>query len=148
MARNVRLSLVVTVAVCSLAAGLARAGGTTRVFYLSVHPGQCLIGSTKANAKTVLVVPCANRAHNLEIYALGHGGWAHRAPPPTAYSIAKTYCLSAFRRLTKHPIPATAGWQAFWADPGAETARYGDKILCSYRRWPRFGPLGSGWHIH
>jgi hypothetical protein len=129
-------------------AGIASGSTGKRVFYLTIHPRECRVGTL--NRKTVLVVPCSNPAHNFEVYAVGHGGWGHSAPPPqkTALALARQVCLSAYARITGHALPSTAGWQAFWPDPGAETARYGDKIICSYRTWPRLAALGAGWHVH
>jgi hypothetical protein len=120
-----------------------------RVFYLTTHPRQCLI-ATKASGKRPLVVPCSNAQHNLEVYAIGHGGWGHRHPPSskTVRGIAQSVCVAAFQRVTGRPMRSNEGWNAFWPDPGAETARYGDKIICSYRTWPRWKALGSGWHVH
>ncbi|HET7449137.1 MAG TPA: hypothetical protein VFJ78_00950 [Gaiellaceae bacterium] len=61
----------------------------------------------------MLVVPCSNPAHNLEVYAVGHGGWGHSAPPPQKTALARQVCLSAYARITGHALPSTAGWQAF-----------------------------------
>ena len=55
--------------------------------------------------------------------------------------------LVYFQRLTGHPMTASEGWSAFWPDPGAETAKYGDKIICRFRTWPHMNALGSGWHV-
>ena len=133
-------------------AGSSSARSTARVFYLSVHPRQCLIVPTRStgNAKTFLVVPCSDAAHNLEVYAIGHGGWGHGTPPsaPRGYAIAKSICLSAFQRIAGRVMPSGEGWWASWPDPGAETARYGDKMICSLRTWPQWRPLGPGWHVH
>jgi len=127
---------------------VASAAGAARVFYLSVRVHQCLIGAPSQNSKTFSVVPCSNAQHNLEVYAIGHGMWGRRNPPANAYSIARATCLSAYYRITAHPLARTAGWYGFWADPGSESRKYGDKIVCSYRTWPGFAPLGSGWHVH
>jgi hypothetical protein len=122
---------------------------STRAFYLAVHPRQCLVVPTQGAGKTVLVVPCSDAAHNQEVYAIGHGGWGHRAPPShgSVYVIARSVCLSAFQRLTGRQMAATEGWWASWPDPGAETAKYGDKIICKLRAWPHMRALGSGWHV-
>ncbi len=129
--------------------GVASARPSGRVFYLAVHPRQCLIVPTSGSSKTVQTVACSDAAHNLEVFAVGHGGWGHKAPPayPSAYAIAKSVCLSAFRRITGHVMGTREGWLASWPDPGAETARYGDKIICGFRAWPRLAALGSGWHV-
>lgn len=130
-----------------LAATAALAESSGRVFYLSARVHQCLIGSTRQGAKTVAVVPCSKPAHNFEVYAVDHGGWGHSNPPSNTFGLVRVVCLTAYQRLTGHPLPRTGGWQGFWPDPGAETTRYGDKVICSYRTWPRYGPLGSGWHV-
>ncbi len=138
------VAAVVALVVCAA----SEAAGAARVFYLSVHVHQCLIASTNQRAKTVAVVPCSNPKHNMEVYAIGHGGWGHHNPPSDAYSLARAVCLSAYRRVTGHALATTAGWQGSWPDPGAETTRYGDKLVCSFRSWPKFAALGSGWHVH
>lgn len=141
----------VTVVLVLTCVGLADASGRSgsRVFYLAVHPRQCLV-SVKTSPKWVRAVPCSDPSHNMEVYALVHGGWGHGTPPAATkgYAIARSLCLSAFQRLTSHALATPFGWNAFWPDPGAESARYGDKIICSLRRWPRLEPLGRGWHVH
>lgn len=85
MSREAQLFL----ATLALAAVLATAASATAghgVFYLTVHPRQCLIGSSNgggSGAKTVLVVPCSNPHHRLEVYAVGHGGWGTPPRPPS-----------------------------------------------------------------
>jgi hypothetical protein len=140
---------VLAAAVVGATSGASLASAGKRVFYLTVHPHQCLIGTTKPDAKTVLLVACSNGSHNLEVYATGHGGWGPATPPAqnTVFRIAKAFCLSSFARLTGHGIPSTRGWQAFWPSPGSEAARYGDRIICSYRTWPHLTALGRGWHV-
>ncbi len=140
-------SVVLAFTCAGLAGASSRSSG--RVFYLSTHPRECLV-SVKSSPKWVQVVPCSNSAHNMEVYAIVHGGWGHRTPPPStkALSIARSLCLAAFQRVTGHPLATTQGWNAFWPDPGSETARYGDKVICSLSSYPRLGPLGSGWHVH
>src|SRR5262249_16031742 len=96
--------------------------------------------------KTVQVVPCSNPAHTLEVFAVGHGGW-HGNPTSKAYSIARTVCLSAYSRITGHALARTSGWEAFWPDPGAETTKYGDKIIRMLRTWPTYHAMGAGWHV-
>lgn len=140
--------LIVAVCVAATTATYASAAVGHRAFYLSVHTHQCLVREA-SNPKTVLVVPCSDPAHEMEVYAIGHGGWG--GTPPSAargYALARSICLSAFRRLTGRAMAGSEGWQAFWPDPGAETARYGDKIICNLRAWPQWKPLGPGWHVH
>ena len=139
------------VLVASFVALLAAADGSAgnRVFYLTTHPRECLL-TTSAGAKRPVVEPCSDPQHNLEVYAIGRGGWGHHAPPAhdAVIRIARSVCLTAFQRITGRPLASGEGWNAFWPDPGAETARYGDKIVCGYRTWPRWVALGSGWHVH
>jgi hypothetical protein len=133
-----------------LALGLVVAGAASpatsgQVFYLSARVHQCLI-TTQPPSKTEVVVPCSNAAHNFEVYAVGHGGWGHKRPSNT-YELARSVCLSTYHRLTGHSLPKKGGWWGFWPDAGAETARYGDRVVCSYRTAPTLKPLGSGWHV-
>jgi hypothetical protein len=131
-----------------LVVGVAFAKQADRVFYLSVHPRQCVIASVDPSVKTFQVVSCSNSAHNLEVYAVKRGGWGKK--PPTLRSqglIARSVCLRSYRMLTGHGPPRTAGWAFHFADPGAEAARYGDRIICSFRAWPQLAPLGRGWHV-
>jgi hypothetical protein len=132
--------------VCAPCASAA-AGVGRPTFYLAEVPGQCVIAPH--TGKTVSVVPCSDPRHNLEVYAVGHGGWDHRSPPAPSvqYSIARSICLAAFQRITGHPMSAAQGWYANWPDPGAEEARYGDKVICSFGHHPGLAPLGSGRHI-
>jgi hypothetical protein len=121
---------------------------TNSVFYLAVHQHQCLIAPGEFTAKTFLVVPCSDPAHNLEVYAVEHGGWGHKTVSPhTAGLLARSVCLRSYRQLTGHGTPRTAGWAFFFPDSGSESTRYGDRVICSYRAWPRLAPLGSGWHV-
>jgi hypothetical protein len=151
MRRLVRPANLLAALVCAIAAFAAAASArdSGRAFYLTLHPRQCTI-FTNVGGKSIQVVPCSDPSHNAEVYAIGHGGWGHNTPPSQsrAYGIARSFCLGAFQRLTGHPLPSSRGWWAFWPDAGAETAQYGDKIICSYRAWPRLLPLGSGWHVH
>jgi hypothetical protein len=145
-----RASVVAVVAISACAAVSSASGSTgKRVLSLEAHPRQCLIGTADVNAQTVLVVPCSDPAHNLEVYAIRHGGWGDARPPAprVGFAIARTTCRLAFERLTGHAIPPAAGWQWRLANTPTETARYADKIVCSYRAWPRLTALGSGWHV-
>ena len=148
--RTLLLSAATVVATSVVLSAAASASTGQRVFYLTTHPRQCLI-ATGPTAKSPLAVPCSDPRHNMEVYAVGHGGWGHHHPPASKTvigGVARAICLSAFQRLTGHSLPANSGWNAYWPDPGSETARYGDKIICSYRTWPRLAALGSGWHVH
>jgi hypothetical protein len=119
----------------------AVAAGPT--FYLAVGPHQCVIAPVVH--KRVLVVPCSDAKHNEEVYAVGH------ATMPSTYSaqlaVARSVCLSAFQRVAGRPMASTEGWEAYWPDPGAERAKYGDKVICAYRHIGRLAPFGPGWHV-
>lgn len=144
---------VAAVAAVALALGAGSAVATgKRIFYLTVKPHQCLVASTgvgNGSNKWVLAVPCSDPAHDLEVYAVGHGGWGHAAPPSsrTAVAVVQRTCLNLYARVTGHAL-ATFGWDGFRPDPGAETRRYGDRIVCMLRTWPKLRPLGAGWHVH
>ena len=146
--RSLLVSVAVLIAGCILHSATASGSTGRRVFYLTTHPRQCLI-ATKSTGKWPFVVSCSNSRHNLEVYAIGHGGWGHRGPPAykTALGIARSVCLPAFQRITGHALASNQGWNASWADPGSESARYGDRIICSYKAWPQPVALGSGWHV-
>lgn len=59
-----------------------------------------------------------------------------------------SYAARAFRRRSTSLLPLRAcGWNAFWPDLGAETARFGERSICGMRSWPRWLPLGVGWHV-
>ena len=145
-----RITLIALI-VCLATAGAA-AARAHRAFYLSVRTRECLIaaaGTGNTAYKTVVVVPCSDPAHNLEVYGIGHGGWGYQTPPPvkTVLAIMRTTCLAIYQRVTGHPLGRTSGWDGFAPDAGRETRLYGDKIVCSLRSWPGFGPLGAGWHV-
>ena len=144
--------------VALLATALVFAGGAVgvraatghQVFYLSVGTHTCLVASSHAGTaghKTVTVVPCADPAHNMEVYGIGHGGWGHATPPANAAAVLRSTCLGIYQRLTGHPL-RVYGWYGFYPDPGAETVRYGDKMICSLRTYPVVRPLGPGWHVN
>jgi hypothetical protein len=144
-----RLSIAVVV-ICAALVGtsVASAKQGDRVFYLAVHPRQCLIASPDPAVKTFEVVRCSNAAHNLEVFAVKRGGWGSKPPTPRAAGlIARSRCLTSYRLLTGHGAPRTAGWAFFLPDAGAETTRYGDRIVCGFRTWPTLAPLGTGWHV-
>jgi len=102
--------LAAAFAVSLSCSALAFGHAESRVFYLTAHPRQCIV-SVSTSPKWVQVVPCSDPEHNMEVYALVHGGWG-RGTPPTAskgLAIARALCLSAFQRLTGHPLHNTLG---------------------------------------
>jgi hypothetical protein len=130
------------------AGGAANASPIARghsVFYLALAPGQCAIRTL--GSKTLLVVPCSDARHNFEVYSIEHGGWRHGTVLAVEGSRAVVLCRTAYRRITGHLLSGTSGMTAFWADPGSEETRYGDKVICSVQHWPNLAPLGSGSHI-
>lgn len=150
MTRIALIALIVGIA--GAAAVEAAASPGKRAFYLTVEPGQCLIAGSKTGTgsdKIVLVVPCSDPRHQFEVYAVRHGGWGRGKVPPlaTVRLIMRSVCLAAYERITGHQMPRGGGWDAFAPDPGAEHARYGDKIICSYVHYPTDAPLGAGRHI-
>jgi len=144
-----RATGVTTLAVLCLCAfagvGAAAPEPGRSVFYLALTPGQCAMRT--ASTKRLLVVPCSQPRHTDEVFAIDHGGWGRGPTPKIAGPKALTLCLDSYRRLTGHALARTSGLSAFWADPGAEKATYGDKIVCVYRHWPSLAPLGSGRHV-
>jgi hypothetical protein len=142
--------LSVAAAIATLAVTATPAGSSVRVtgtpvFYLALHTGKC--GVWPRRGKTVRIVPCSNATHNLEVYWVGHGGWG-RTPTrnAVAFADARARCLSSFQRLYHHAIPRAYGWYAFWPDPGAEQAKYGDRTECSLVRYPGEPAMGAGRH--
>jgi hypothetical protein len=131
---------------CATFSSTAAAAATGPTFYLALTPRECAIGPIVQ--KKLTVVPCSDARHNLEVYAIGHGGWGHA---PTSHSpalaAARQICLAAFTRITGRPLATTQGWFATWPDPGAEQAKFADKVTCMFRDYPGLRPLGSGWHV-
>lgn len=150
MRRRGVAGILISVSCCALAIQASAAVSKGRTFYLAVHPRQCLIIPRGGGGKSVLVVPCSDPTHNEEVYAIEHGGWGHNAPPvySAAFGIARSACLAAFKRLTHRRLASNQGWSASWPDPGPESARYGDRIICKFRAWPQLTALGRGWHVH
>jgi hypothetical protein len=135
-----------------LAATAAGLAGTTsaatashQVFYLAMRAGDC---TTRVTTKSYLVLPCANARHQFEVYTVAHGGWGKTPPRHSAAFVrAQQLCTSTFQRRYGGPIGAGYGWWAFWADPGAEAAKYGDRIVCALVRWPGHPAMGAGTHF-
>ena len=118
------------------------------VFYLDLKAHQCGIATSVA-AKTISVVPCSNARHTIEVYAIRHGGWGHRAPPSLSAmsETGRSVCLKAFTQITHRISAQPFGYVFFVADPGAEQRRYGDKLICGLAYYPQLAPLGRGWHV-
>jgi hypothetical protein len=119
---------------------------SVRTFYLNAQVGQCAIFRT-STPKVLVVVPCSNGRHNLEVYAVAHGGWGQNAVPANAYSRVRSICLSAYRHVQGHALHLPYGWQGFWPDPGSEQTHYADKVLCGLTLYPGLRPLGRGRHV-
>lgn len=103
----------------------------------------------RPHGKTLLVVPCSNRAHALEVYAVLHGGWGHADPPkhPAVDALARSLCAGSFQRRFGHSIRTGYGFEYFFPDAGAETSTYGDRFICALRLWPSYGAMGPGKHF-
>ena len=138
--------------VCALALAAGTAAGAAhdgrRVFYLSLTAGECVVRPTAA-AKNVSIVPCTDSRHNLEVYAVRHGGWGQGGLPTAGLLSARAQylCLTSFVDVTGHGIPPGYGWQAFWPDAGDEQRRFGDRVICSLSRGAPLVALGAGRHI-
>ena len=133
------------VVVCAFTGSFASATvAPKKVFYLELKVGQCAL---RPHSKILRVVPCSNPNHSLETYAALHGGWGTTLPTHAALvSIATSTCRSAYQRRFGHPIRSGYGFEFFFADPGSETKKYGDRVNCSLRLWPSYGALGAGRH--
>ena len=125
-------------------ASAARATTPRTTFYLDLKPGQC---AKHVAPKTWVVVPCSNGSHSLEVYAVLHGGWGHAVPTPNVVSArAKALCGSKFQ--ARYGL-LRRGWTVvfFFPDPGAETAKYGDRIVCNLATSLAFTAMGPGTHF-
>ena len=137
---------IATLAVTATPAGSSARVTGTPVFYLALHAGNC--GIWPRRGKTVRIVACSNATHNLEVYWVGHGGWGRTSTTHAVkFADARARCLSSFQRLYHHAIQSGYGWYAFWPDPGAESAKYGDRTECSLVRYPGELALGPGRHV-
>ena len=134
------------VLVFAFSGSLANANvASQKVFYLQLKVGQC---APRPHSKILLVVPCSNPTHALETYAVLRGGWGTTPPAgPAVRNLALSLCRSSFQRRFGHPIPTGYGLEYFFADPGAETTKYRDRVICSLRLWPGYGPMGAGTHF-
>ena len=135
------------VLVCAATPLLANANVVPKnVFYLQLKVGQCAL---RPHSKIVSVVPCSNPNHSLETYAVLRGGWGTVLPAHSVLvTTAMSQCRSSFQRRYGHPIPAGYGFEYFFPDQGAETRKYGDRVICSLRLWPSYGAMGAGKYSH
>jgi hypothetical protein len=141
------LPALVAVAAVVVATAGATPLAARKIFYLDLRAGQCARGVL--TQKTLLLVPCSDPLHNLEVYAVLHGGWKRGQQPSrdTVYARARTLCTSKFRNRFDHPLRAPYGWRAFWPDRGEEEAKYGDRLICGLVRYPKPTALGAGTHF-
>jgi hypothetical protein len=149
----VRVAVGIVVAVVALGAG-AEAGGATlrstshsrRVFYLNLKAGEC--ARLPMKHKHLRVVPCRNPRHQLEVFAVDqHVGWGLTEPPHRiVVRLSFTVCNNAFLQRFRRVITAPYGYIAYWPDPGAETRKYGDRMICALVG-PGRRAMGSGTHF-
>ena len=133
---------IATLAVTATPAGSSARVTGTPVFYLALHAGNC--GVWPRRGKTVRIVACSNATHNLEVYWVGHGGWGRTSTTHAVkFADARARCLSSFQRLYHHAIQFGYGWYAFWPDPGAESAKYGDRTAVLARPLPGRARTGT-----
>jgi hypothetical protein len=146
---------VALAAVVALGAGASVAAETGRasvagrsVFYLDMRVGQCALLPMKH--KQLRVVPCFDGLHNLEVFTVAHGGWGLAQPPPhrVVLQLAFHVCTWTFLRRFGHLIKPPYGYVAYWPDPGAETDKYGDRMICALDLGASHGPMGQGTHFH
>jgi hypothetical protein len=144
--REVMVIGVAAAIVAGLAGGTSAARITTprTTFYLDLKAGQC---AKRVAPKTWLVAPCSNGRHSLEVYAVLHGGWGHATPSPSVVlARARTSCLSRFQ--ARYGPLRRDFVNFFFPDPGTETAKYGDRIVCSLASSPAHAAMGPGTHFH
>jgi hypothetical protein len=148
LSSKIVLPALVVLAVVLVAAARATPLAARKIFYLDLRSGQCARGVL--NHKTLLLVPCSDASHNLEVYAVLHGGWKRGQQPSHDIVAARahTRCLSKFRSRFGHPLSAPYSWHAFWPDRGTtEAANYGDRLICGLTHYPKPTALGAGTHF-
>jgi len=143
------------VAVVVLGAGTEAGGATLRlslhsrsVFYLRLKAGEC--ARLPMKHKHLRVVPCRNPRHELEVFAVDqHVGWGLDEPPHRiVVRLSFTVCNNAFLRRFGRVITRPYTYVAYWPDPGAETNRYGDRMICALGLPGNHPPMGAGTHFH
>lgn len=148
------IRVAIIVAVVALGAGAAAGGATFRasshshsVFYLDLKAGEC--ARLPMKHKHLRVVPCRNPRHQLEVFAVDQDvGWGDTPPPHRiVVRLSFTVCNNAFLQRFRHVITPPYGYIAYWPDPGAETRKYGDRMICALVG-PGKGPMGPGTHFH
>jgi hypothetical protein len=146
---------LVVVGVFMLGAGTTAGGATFHsapysrsVFYLDLKTGECAFLPMKH--KHLRVVPCLNSLHQIEVFTVTHGGWGLAQPPPhrVVVQLSFTVCNNAFLRRFGRVIQPPYVYVAYWPDPGAETNRYGDRMICALALPGNHPPMGAGTHFH
>jgi hypothetical protein len=152
-ATTFRAAAGLVVAVVALGAGSEADGATLgssshsrSVFYLNLKAGEC--ARLPMKHKHLRVVPCRNPRHQLEVFAVDHHvGWGLTEPPHRiVVRLSFTVCNNAFLQRFRRVIRPPYGYIAYWPDPGAETRKYGDRMICALVG-PRKGPMGPGTHF-
>ena len=101
-----------------------------------------------APRQALQVVPCSNPNHNLETYWVGHGGWGHASVTHATKFADARAGAGAYPAAVRPLDPGSdTGWDGFWPDPGAESAKYGDRLECFLVRYPGEPAMGRGRHI-
>jgi hypothetical protein len=140
------IGMAVAVFACLTATAGATRDATPTRFYLDVKAGQCVKGAAR---KHFAVLACSNPSHQYEVFAVLHGGWNKAAPSQhgTIFAIAAKLCPATFQQKYGARIDAPYGWWGFWPDAGAESAKYGDRLICTLIRWPGHPAMGAGTHF-
>ena len=117
-------------------------------FYLDLKPGECV--RYTANPKQLLLVSCSDPLHNMEVYGRFHGGWTDSRRPSltTLITLGRTRCLALFKLRFAANLRIPFGYQSYIADPGRETVKYHDRVICGLVRYPRQSAMGPGTHFH
>ena len=147
----VALTLAFVGATLLASSAVASAGSTPttpphEAFYLTLKTDQCATASL--SGKQYLVMPCSNPAHNIEVFAARYGGWGHGPRPShnAVVTVAGKLCGAAFVSRFGHSLASPNLWFLIWADAGAETTKYGDRITCAVAHKP-LAAMGAGTHF-
>jgi hypothetical protein len=129
---------IAAAAVTACLTGVAGAQASGLTFYLDLRPVRCAI---KDDPKHFLVVPCSLVTHEIEIYAVVHGGWGHRRPSASVASeLAHRRCGATFRSLYGNTIDNGYAW---WAS-GPTVARRRSTATGSSAAWRDWSTLRTG----